>query len=148
MAIDSGSAIDSPGLLPWVYRWIGGTPPANVWLGATIVTREELERDGPKLAKSPAAVRFWSCEPLLEDLGRVPANLLPDWIIAGGESGPRFRACDVEWLRSLKDETLAAGVPLFVKQLGGNPDKRDRLEDLPEDLRIRQWPNMGIDRLP
>lgn len=125
---------------PWLHSWLGGTPPVNVWVGATIVTREEMLRDGPKLASVPARVRFWSCEPLLEDLGRVPAMLLPHWIIAGGESGPKCRPCDVEWLYSLRNEAVAGAVPLFVKQLGGHPDKRDRLEDLPTWLRIRQWP--------
>jgi len=114
--------------------------PRDVWLGATIVNREEMLRDGPKLAALPAPVRFWSCEPLIEDLGRVPANLLPGWIIAGGESGPHCRPCDLAWLRSLKDEAVAGGVRLFMKQVGGHPDKRDDLYDLPEDLRIRQWP--------
>lgn len=117
-----------------------GAWPRRVWIGVTIVTREEMLRDGPKLAALPAPVRFWSCEPLLEDIGRVPANLLPSWIIAGGESGPRCRPCDVEWLRSLKDEAIAGGVPFLMKQLGGHPDKRERLVDFPEDLRVQQWP--------
>ena len=129
-----------PGFLEWLEAWLKGMPPDNVWIGATIVIRDELLRDGPKLATVPARVRFWSCEPLLEDLGRVPANLLPDWIIAGGESGAHCRPCDPAWLRSLKDEAIAGWVPLFVKQLGGFPDKREALEQLPEDLRIRQWP--------
>lgn len=123
-------------------RWLLGEWPANIWLGATIVNREEMLRDAPKLAVLPAPVRFWSCEPLLGDLGRVPANLLPDWIIAGGESGPNCRPCDVEWLRSLKDEAVAGGVPLFMKQRGGHPDKRENLVDFPDDLRIREWPNV------
>ena len=139
-ALHDGKATATPGLEQWLVRWIGGQAPANVWIGATIVTREEMLRDGPKLATMPARVRFWSCEPLLEDLGRVPAMLLPHWIIAGGESGPNCRPCDVAWLRSLKEEAIAGAVPLFVKQLGGFPDKRERLEDLPPDLRIRQWP--------
>ena len=138
LALDEG--YQPPGFLEWLQAWLKGTPPDNVWIGATIVNREELLRDGPKLAAVPARVRFWSCEPLLEDLGSVPANLLPNWIIAGGESGPNCRPCDVNWLRRLKYEAVPAGVPLFVKQLGGHPDKREELEQLPEDLRIRQWP--------
>jgi protein gp37 len=120
--------------------WMRGAWPRHVWLGATIVNREEMLRDGPKLAELPAPVRFWSCEPLLGDLGRVPAMLLPSWIIAGGESGPKCRPCSVDWLGALKDEAVAGAVPLFMKQLGGHPDKRELLEDFPEDLRIRQWP--------
>jgi protein gp37 len=120
--------------------WLRDAWPRHVWIGATIVNREEMLRDGEKLAELPAPVRFWSCEPLLGDLGRVPAMLLPHWIIGGLESGPGCRYGDIEWLRSLKDEAVAGGVPLFMKQLGGHPDKRDLLEDFPEDLRVRKWP--------
>lgn len=136
LALDE--AYQPPGFQEWIEAWLKGVPPDNVWIGATIVNREELLRDGPKLAAVPARVRFWSCEPLLEDLGRIPFHLFPNWIIAGGESGPHCRPCNLAWLRELRDETV--GVPLFVKQLGGHPDKRDELEQLPEDLRIRQWP--------
>ncbi len=46
------------------------------------------------------------------------------WCIAGGESGPGARRCNPDWLRGLRDQCQAAGVPFFVKQLGGHPDKR------------------------
>jgi hypothetical protein len=44
-----------------------------------------------------------------------------DWVIAGGESGPGARLTDVAWLRSLRDQCNAAGVPFFLKQLGARP---------------------------
>ena len=95
MALDhlaKGLHTNTPGLMAWIAAWITGeSVPSNVWVGATIVNREEMLRDAPKLKAVPAGVRFWSCEPLLEDLGRVPARLLPDWIIAGGESGAHCR---------------------------------------------------------
>lgn len=47
-----------------------------------------------------------------------------DWVIAGGESGPGARPCDPDWLRGIRDQCVAAGVPFFLKQLGGHPDKR------------------------
>ncbi len=53
-------------LLRWIERWLGGNPPANIWLGATIVNQAEADRDVPKLQDTPAAVRFLSMEPLLE----------------------------------------------------------------------------------
>lgn len=121
-------------------RWLLGEWPAHIWLGSTIVNREEMLRDGPHLSVLPAPVRFWSCEPLLGDLGSVPANLLPDWIIVGGESGARCRPASLAWFRSLRDEAFAGSVPLFVKQLGGCPDKRELIEEFPEDLQIRRWP--------
>ena len=62
---------------------------------------------------------FLSCEPLLEpvDIDSPPVN----WVIAGGESGPGARPCDVAWVRSIQDQCKAAKVPVFIKQLGSNP---------------------------
>ena len=133
-----------PGFQEWLEAWLKGVPPDNVWIGATVVNQEEADRDIPKLLQVPAIVRFLSIEPMLG-----PVDLKMDaratgrhvhWIIAGFESGPHCRPGDLAWLRSLRAQAIAGGVPLFVKQLGGNPNKRDDLYDLPEDLRIRQWP--------
>ncbi len=91
---------------------------SNVWLGCTITSREELLRDGPKLARLDARVRFWSVEPLLGDLGDVPSDLMPDLVIVGGESGPGARPMHPGWARSMRDQCVAAGVPFFFKQWG------------------------------
>lgn len=114
--------------------WGDGYP--NVWLGATIVNREELLRDGPKLAAVPARVHFWSCEPLLEDLGDIPAELLPQWVIVGSESGPRARRDPeiVNWVRSIKNRCASAGVAFFWKQ----DTERGRKISTPE-LDGRKW---------
>lgn len=72
-----------------------------------------------------------------------PDDMLPgaiNWVICGGESGAEHRAFDLGWARDLRDQCAAAGVAFFMKQLGGHPDKKDQLEDLAEDLRVRQWP--------
>ncbi len=63
-----------------------------------------------------------------------------DWVIVGGESGPNHRPFDPDWARAIRDQfPERAGVKLFVKQLGGlRPG--GKLEDLPEDLRIREFP--------
>jgi protein gp37 len=60
-----------------------------------------------------------SCEPLLGSL-EIDCEQLAvlDWVIAGGESGPHARPCDVAWIRSLRDQCRAAHVPFFLKQLG------------------------------
>ena len=105
-------------------------PPANLWIGATIVNQEEADRDIPKLLATPAAVRFLSMEPLLGPvdlaqwlcdfgLGRGSGgwgNL--HWIIAGGESGRGARPMHPHWARSLRDQCEAAGVPFLFKQWG------------------------------
>lgn len=135
----------------------------NVWIGATVVNQEEADRDVPKLLATPAAVRFLSIEPMLGpvDLQTHFAGHCPEhdfasgfcidrkhrgvqhlhWIIVGGESGPKARPMHPDWARSLRDQCNAASVPFFLKQMGGVRDKRGALEDLPEDLRTREYPH-------
>jgi protein gp37 len=117
----------------WVEAWLGGTPPPNVWLGATIVNQEEADRDIPKLLAVPARVRFLSMEPLLGQTilrpdwitrwpnrqADVHSSRPPlDWVIAGGESGPNARPSHPDWFRSLRDQCQVAGVPFLFKQWG------------------------------
>jgi protein gp37 len=103
----------------WLTEWYREcNAPPNVWLGATLVNREEMLRDGPKLKATPARVHFWSVEPMLGDLGEIPTDLMPDWVIAGGESGPHARPAHPDWFRSLRDQCAAAGVPFLLKQHG------------------------------
>lgn len=92
--------------------------PLNVWLGGTIANRKEMLRDAPKLQATPASVRFWSVEPMLDDLGKIPSDLFPDWVIAGGESGPAARPLSPDWVRALRDQCAAAVVPFLFKQWG------------------------------
>jgi protein gp37 len=109
-------------------RYMGGDLVPNVWIGATVVNQEEADRDIPKLLAVPARVRFLSIEPMLGpvDLGQALAGGLElvrrgatiDWIIAGGESGPKARPAHPDWFRSLRDQCAAAGVPFMFKQWG------------------------------
>lgn len=128
----------------------GGTPE-NVWLGATIVNREELLRDGPKLVAAPARVRFWSVEPLLDHLGVLPQELIPDWVIVGGESGPKARPMDLAWAESVLKQCETAGARVFMKQLGAKPQRAGEtyekstgkgavMIEWPRPLRIREMP--------
>jgi protein gp37 len=93
-------------------------PWPNVWLGATIGNREEMLRDGPKLAAVPAHIRFWSVEPMLGPLGDIPRDILPQWVITGAESGPKARPTHPEWVRGVRDQCVAAGVAYLHKQNG------------------------------
>ena len=133
-------------LLSWLADWLDGKPPANVWIGATIVNQPEADRDIPRLLQIPAAKRFLSMEPLLgpvdltsidvmggdgvifplkgttdcvDDEG-APADDVPalDWVIVGGESGRGARPMHPEWASSLRDQCEAAGVPFLFKQWG------------------------------
>lgn len=93
-------------------------PRPNVWLGATLANREEMLRDAGKLKATPALIHFWSVEPMLGDLGEIPRELMPDWVICGGESGARARPMHPAWAYSLRDQCQAAGVAFFFKQWG------------------------------
>ena len=105
-------------------RFPEGWPP-NVWIGTSV----ENQKYAPRLtvlARLPAQVRFVSAEPLLErlDLTAWLENGTLQWVIAGGESGPRARPMDPDWVRDLRDQSAKAGVAFFLKQLGGVRNKR------------------------
>lgn len=144
--------------LPW---------PPNVWMGVTVEDQVQVDRRARRLCRVPAAVRFLSVEPMLGPVdlggplwhGYCPTHDFPGgfcigpcpdqqrihWVIAGGESGPRARPCELDWLRSLRDQCAAAGVPYFCKQIGtvaaGGRGKGGDPAGWPEDLRIREMPD-------
>lgn len=93
-------------------------PLANVWAGVSIEDNMRMHERAHDLATTPAAVRFWSAEPLLGPIANVPKHWWPDWVICGGESGPRSRPMHPDWARSLRDQCLENGVRFFFKQWG------------------------------
>ena len=102
--------------------------PANVWMGVSVEARDYLYRID-RLRNAGAQVKFISFEPLLEGLGKINLKGI-HWAIVGGESGPRARPMDREWVVEIKDQCLSAGVPFFFKQWGGtNKKKAGRLLD-------------------
>ncbi len=130
-------------------------PLPNVWLGVSAEYQRQADERIPILLDTPAAVRFVSVEPMLGPIdlhadqwpacSRYPDAAI-DWVIVGGESGPRRRPFDPDWARSLRNQCAAAGVPLFVKQLGGARPGAD-LENLPPDLRIREFPAPSLEHV-
>ena len=115
----------------------------NIHLGISVSTQADLDAGIDDLVACPASVRWLSLEPLLESIrirdmrgwqGAI------DWVVVGGESGPGARPMNPDWVRRIRDECVEAGVPFFIKQMGGHPDKRAKLEDIPDDLRIREFP--------
>lgn len=92
-------------------------PQPNVWIGTTVEDRKHGLPRIDALRNTPAAVRFLSCEPLLEDLGTINLNGI-HWLIAGGESGPHARPMHPNWARNLRDQCQAAGVAFHFKQWG------------------------------
>lgn len=146
--------------------WIAGNPPPNFWIGATLEKQnhERLKH----LLNIPAAVRFLSCEPLLEDLGlktteyftlksatgRYPFNLPPEhrssvlagihWVIAGGESGASARPSHPDWFRSLRDDCVANNVPFLFKQWGEWLPAGSDAEHLPNKAYRSQYIAGGV----
>lgn len=88
----------------------------NVWEGTSVAIRSAVGRIDD-LRRTPAAVRFLSCEPLLEDLGELELTGI-DWLIIGGESGPKARPMERAWARNLMDQCRRLGVACFMKQTG------------------------------
>jgi protein gp37 len=96
--------------------------PDHIWIGTSVESAEVLWRID-HLRRVPAQTRFLSCEPLLGPLDGIELDRV-HWVIAGGESGPQARPMDLAWARQLRDRCHRAGVPFFLKQLGGWPHKR------------------------
>ena len=95
----------------------GGDLP-HVWWGVSVEDRTHGLPRLADLAGAPARRRFLSIEPLLEDLGRFSLRGI-GWVIVGGESGPRARRMEAEWVRNVRDLCGEQDVPFFFKQWGG-----------------------------
>ena len=112
--------------LPW-------TP--NIWMGVSVESQEWVFR-ADELRGSGAAVKFISFEPLLGPIEDISLQGI-DWVIVGGESGPRARSMRPEWVEQIQQICAGANVPFFFKQWGGwNRKKTGRL------LKGRTWDAM------
>jgi protein gp37 len=109
--------------------------PPNVWMGVSVENAKALCRVDD-LRPVVASVRFLSCEPLLGPLNGLDLTGI-NWVIVGGESGPRTRPMDPRWPRHVRDLCREAGVPYFFKQWGGRTPKAGGRE-----LDGRTWDDM------
>lgn len=89
----------------------------NIWMGVSVESEEYLWRID-HLRAVPSAIKFLSLEPLLGPLKNIDLNGI-DWVIVGGESGPKARPVKKEWITEIRDQCLRAGVKFFFKQWGG-----------------------------
>ncbi|OFX56334.1 MAG: hypothetical protein A2066_12975 [Bacteroidetes bacterium GWB2_41_8] len=126
---------------------VNSTSTDNVWIGVTAENQEQANNRIPVLLQIPAAKRFVSIEPMLGpvDLTKIPAKYWGEeyddlynglslsslyggkdsstpwhlnWVICGGESGPKARPMHPDWVRSVRDQCQSAGTPFFFKQWG------------------------------
>lgn len=149
--------------------WLSN-PPANVMYGYSAVNQETAGQGIPHLLKVPGRhflsceplIGAIDLEPFYQvnqvvgpevewRRGTIGVKDLPlrraarfepniDWVICGGESGHGARPMAIEWASKLRYQCDANNIPFFMKQLGGHPDKRESLEDIPVGLRVREFP--------
>lgn len=139
--------------------WGEGYP--NVWLGVSVENQRHAYR-AAILSVIPAIVRFVSAEPLLgplslaeryyvqpkwvrgldEEESDVNPQQMIDWLIVGGESGDKCRPMKEEWARNLRDECAEYRTAFFLKQLGGNPDKRDNAKAVIDGQTYTEMPEV------
>lgn len=108
------------------------SPRPNVWLGTSVEDQAAADLRIPRLLSVPAAVHWLSCEPLLGPVDLTPwlwESPVVDWVIVGGESGPRYRPMDVAWARALRDQCQQAGTAFWFKQGANRLPGRDVLLD-------------------
>lgn len=122
-----------------------GGLPKNAALGTTVEDQVRSDINLPALKVAEIELRplftFGSFEPLLGPIN-IPPTLIPDWIIAGGETnqgGQKARPSNVNWFRDLRDMALSANVPFHLKQITEN-GKPLPMSDWPDDLRIQDFP--------
>lgn len=131
----------------------------NIWWGVSVEDKKNGLPRIEHLQSSPVSVRFLSFEPLLEDLREIDFTGI-SWVIVGGESGPKARPMQIEWVLSIKEQCEFAGIPFFFKQWGGVQKSKNGRElnnrtydEIPErpnnkpasiDLRQR-WINMVLE---
>lgn len=122
----SGRLREVAARLPW---------PSNVWMGVSVESAKYVGRVAD-LVQVPAQVRFLSVEPLLGPIPELPLSGI-HWVIVGGESGPRARPMDADWVRTIRSACQKGDVPFFFKQWGGVNKARTGRE-----LDDRTWDEM------
>lgn len=114
---------DGDGWHDCVWQHVNRHGPAHdsIWLLVSAEDQQRADERIPLLLRTPATVRGVSYEPALGPVDlrlrcRGPGGRSIDWLIAGAESGPGARPMNLDWVRSVRDQCQAAGVPMFFKQ--------------------------------
>ncbi len=106
--------------------------PPNVWMGVSVENQDYSFRIHD-LQQIDAQIKFLSLEPLLGPLSNLDLTKI-DWVIVGGESGPKARPMAEDWAIAIRDQCITSGIPFFFKQWGGiNKSKTGRV------LQGRTW---------
>ncbi len=118
--------------------------PKNVWMGVSVENSDYIFRI-EHLREIDANIKFISFEPLIGPVQEIDLTNI-DWVIVGGESGPKARPLKPEWVIDIKNQCLSQRVPFFFKQWGGfNKKKNGRVlegkvwEQYPKDFNIHNF---------
>jgi protein gp37 len=95
----------------------------HIWWGVSVENRAHGLRRIDHLRGANPRVAFLSVEPLLEDLGQFDLTGI-HWVIVGGESGPRARPMNADWVRNIRSQCASANTAFFFKQWGGVQKKK------------------------
>lgn len=98
------------------------TVSSHIWWGVSVEDRKHGIPRIEHLRNTPAAIKFLSIEPLLQDLGLVNLEAI-DWVIVGGESGRGARPMEQVWVQQLLRQCTKQEVTFFFKQWGGTNKK-------------------------
>lgn len=139
-----------PGRMAYFANYVLHKPwPSNVWAGTSVENQKYAARLDVLMTVS-AETRFVSAEPLLDRLDLRPwlRSGILQWVIVGGESGPKARGMDLEWVRVIRGHCRQFNTPLFVKQLGtawarelgATDSKGGDPREWPRGLHIRDYP--------
>ncbi len=111
-------------------------PLENVWLGVTVENQEMMEERIPYLfIIEPEIIKFLSIEPMLGEIRLYDITYeFIDWIIVGGETGPRARPMSAYWAYVVKNACACTKTPFFFKQMSGR-------EPIPDYLQGREFPD-------
>jgi protein gp37 len=120
--------VDLSPRLPWM---------PNIWMGVSVEDQDHTFRID-HLQRTGANVKFLSLEPLLGPISSLSLEEI-DWVIVGGESGPRSRPMKESWVIDIRNQCQEAKVPFFFKQWGGTNKKRAGRE-----LEGRTWDEMPL----
>jgi len=129
----------------------------NIWFGTSVGNKDGAYARILQLSMVDCKTSFLSIEPLWENFDLrsicIAYGFHPNWVIVGGESGNengkyRYRPCELQWITNVVSDCKAMGIPVFVKQLGTHISKQmglsDRhganIEEFPEHLRVREFP--------
>lgn len=96
---------------------------SNIWMGVTVEDANAKKRID-YLRQTDAAIKFLSCEPLLSNLGKLDLSGI-NWVIVGGESGPKSRPIEEDWVLDIYSQCKSDDIPFFFKQWGGVNKKKN-----------------------